>query len=86
MQLAFTFFQGAFLNTHCSGNLIFVQIKNVPKIFFAISKNVPKIFFAIAKNVLIFFRYCDQTVLPDMSILIGQKFENSNSTFLVIFI
>ena len=62
MQLAFTFFQGAFLNTHCSGNLIFVQIKNVPKIFFAISK-----------NVLICFRYCDQTVLPDMSILIGQK-------------
>ena len=62
MQLAFTFFQGAFLNTHCSGNLIFVQIKNVPKIFFA-----------IAKNVLFFFRYCDQTVLPDMSISTGQK-------------
>ena len=62
MQLCSLFFQGAFLNTHCSGNLIFVQIKNVPKIFFA-----------IAKNVLIFFRYCNQTVLPDMSILIRQK-------------
>ena len=29
---------------------------------------------------------CGQKVLPDMSILIGQKFKNSNSTFLVIFI
>ena len=67
MQLAFTFFQGAFLNTHCSGNLIFVQIKNVLKIFFA-----------IAKNVLIFFSLL--TVLPDMSILIGQKLVENAKT------
>ena len=28
---------------------------------------------------------CGQTVLPDRSILIGQKLKNSNETFLVIF-